>query len=97
MRITILKHAFFRIEQENSELKVEVKEQAKKIEELRECLQNSLLKLEQNKILVGHSHSFLSCQKAFSFLKIYVNILGNILSISLKRYLLYSYYHCLPL
>nr|XP_048312097.1 ankyrin repeat domain-containing protein 30B-like [Myodes glareolus] len=40
-----------RIEQENFELKVEVKEQTKKIEELRECLQNSPLKLEQNRTL----------------------------------------------
>ncbi|XP_057608323.1 ankyrin repeat domain-containing protein 36C-like [Chionomys nivalis] len=40
-----------RIEQEHSELKVEVKEQAKKIEELRGCLQNSPLKLEQNEKL----------------------------------------------
>lgn len=63
------------------------------MEELRGCLQNSPLKLEQNEKLVGHPHSFLSCQKAFSSLKIYVNILGNILSISLKRYLLYSYCH----
>ncbi|XP_050002695.1 POTE ankyrin domain family member A [Alexandromys fortis] len=40
-----------RIEQELSELKVEVKEQAKKMEELRGCLQNSPLKLEQNEKL----------------------------------------------
>ncbi|CAO2611809.1 Ankyrin repeat domain-containing protein 26, partial [Lemmus lemmus] len=40
-----------RTDRENFELKVEVKEQAKKIEELRGCLQNSPLKLEQNEKL----------------------------------------------
>ncbi|XP_059100990.1 ankyrin repeat domain-containing protein 26-like [Peromyscus eremicus] len=39
-----------RIEQEHSELKVKVKEQARQIKEHRGCLQNSCLKLEQNKI-----------------------------------------------
>ncbi|XP_051038043.1 POTE ankyrin domain family member A [Phodopus roborovskii] len=40
-----------RIELEHSELKVKVKEQAKKIEELRGCLQNSCEKLEQDEKL----------------------------------------------
>jgi predicted RNase H-like nuclease (RuvC/YqgF family) len=46
----------FRVEHENSELKVKVKEQAKKIEKLSRCLQNSRERLEQSSKLVGGSH-----------------------------------------
>nr|XP_042118621.1 ankyrin repeat domain-containing protein 26-like isoform X8 [Peromyscus maniculatus bairdii] len=42
-----------RIEQEYSELKVKVKEQARQIEEHRGCLQHSCLKSEQSEILAG--------------------------------------------
>lgn len=60
MRITF-KTLDFRVEYENSELKVKVKEQAKKIEKLSGYLQNSRERPERSSKPVGGSHSFLSC------------------------------------